>query len=360
MANLIARIIAWALKRKPVRALLLYLENRGPILADSVTYRTLFSVFAGVLLGFSVAGLFLAGNPEALQALTNAVDAAIPGLVGEDGIIDPASIQIATGLTVTTVLSIVGLVGAAIGAIGSLRAALRALADKLTDDVFWIWVIVRNLVIAIGIGAAFAASAVITFYANAGIGALTEVLGLSEGNPLSVIGTRAVSVILVFVLDAAAIAVLFRTLSGVRPTLRALLPGTFYGAIGLSVLQQLSSLFVGGAAANPAPGVVRIPDRAAAVVQPVRAGHPARRRLHHHQRRRGGRSGERQVRRIHVRAAPGQAGGAGVRLDHRGADACPGRGGEGAGGRAWLSAFRPTPRRRCAQRRSPCWTRASR
>ena len=216
MANLIARIIAWALKRKPVRALLLYLENRGPILADSVTYRTLFSVFAGVLLGFSVAGLFLAGNPEALQALTNAVDAAIPGLVGEDGIIDPASIQIATGLTVTTVLSIVGLVGAAIGAIGSLRAALRALADKLTDDVFWIWVIVRNLVIAIGIGAAFAASAVITFYANAGIGALTEVLGLSEGNPLSVIGTRAVSVILVFVLDAAAIAVLFRTLSGVK------------------------------------------------------------------------------------------------------------------------------------------------
>ncbi|HYJ49037.1 MAG TPA: YihY/virulence factor BrkB family protein [Microbacterium sp.] len=251
MANLIARIIAWALKRKPVRALLLYLEHRGPILADSVTYRTLFSVFAGVLLGFSVAGLFLAGNPQALQALTNAVDAAIPGLVGEDGIIDPTSIQIATGLTVTTVLSIVGLVGAAIGAIGSLRAALRALADKLTDDVFWIWVIVRNLVIAIGIGAAFAASAVITFYANAGIGALTEVLGLSEGNPLSVIGTRAVSIILVFVLDAAAIAVLFRTLSGVRPTLRALLPGTFYGAIGLSVLQQLSSLFVGGAAANP-------------------------------------------------------------------------------------------------------------
>ena len=88
-----------------------------------------------------------------------------------------ASIAIPCGLTVTTVLSIIGLVGAAIGAIGSLRAAFRALADKLTDDVFWIWVIVRNLIIAIGIGAAFAASAVITFYANAGIGALSQLAG---------------------------------------------------------------------------------------------------------------------------------------------------------------------------------------
>ena len=52
MANLIARITAWALRLKPVRAFLLYSEKRGPMLADSVTYRTLFSVFAGVLLGF--------------------------------------------------------------------------------------------------------------------------------------------------------------------------------------------------------------------------------------------------------------------------------------------------------------------
>ncbi|HWM17625.1 MAG TPA: YihY/virulence factor BrkB family protein [Microbacterium sp.] len=251
MGNLIARITAWALTLKPVRAFLLYIEHRGPMLADSVTYRTLFSVFAGVLLGFSIAGLFLAGNPQLLQALIDAVDSAIPGLIGDEGIIDPSSITIPLGLTITTVLSIIGLVGAAIGAIGSLRTAFRALADKLNDDVFFVWVLLRNLIIAIGIGAAFAASAVITFFANAGIGALSEWLGLSEHNPVSVIGTRAVSLVLVFILDAAVIAVLFRTLSGVKASWRTLLPGAFYGAIGLSVLQQLSSLFVGGASSNP-------------------------------------------------------------------------------------------------------------
>lgn len=251
MNALIARITAWALQRKPVRAFLLYSEHRGPMLADSVTYRALFSVFAGVLLGFSIAGLALAGNPDLLQALIASVDAAIPGLIGEEGIIDPAAITAPAGLTITTVISIIALLGAAIGAIGSLRAAFRAIADKITDDVFWLWVLLRNLIIAIGIGAAFAASAVITFFANAGIGAFSDVLGLSETDPAAVIGTRAVSLVVVFLLDAAAIAVLFRTLSGVKPSLRALLTGAFYGAIGLTVLQQLSSLFVGGASSNP-------------------------------------------------------------------------------------------------------------
>jgi uncharacterized BrkB/YihY/UPF0761 family membrane protein len=115
MADLIARIIAWALERKPVRAFLLYSERRGPMLADSVTYRALFSVFAGVLLGFSIAGLVLSGNPQLLQALIDAVDAAIPGLVGADGIIDPSSIAIPVGLTLTTILSIIGLVGIPVG-----------------------------------------------------------------------------------------------------------------------------------------------------------------------------------------------------------------------------------------------------
>jgi membrane protein len=251
MADLIARITAWALQRKPVRALLLYTENRGPMLADSVTYRTLFSVFAGVLLGFSIAGLVLAGNPELLRALVASVDAAIPGLVGDGGIIDPSSITIPLSLSLTTALSLIGLIGAAIGAIGSLRVAFRALAENLNDDIFFVWVLLRNLLIAIGIGAAFAASAALTFFANAGIGALAGFLGLSEGNPLSVIGTRVVSIALVFLLDAAAIAVLFRTLSGVKASWRTLIPGSLYGAVGLTVLQQLSSLFVAGAGSNP-------------------------------------------------------------------------------------------------------------
>ena len=248
---LLARITTWVLALKPVRAFLLYSEHRGPMLADSITYRTLFSVFAGVLLGFSLASLWLAGNPEAWNALIAAVDAAIPGLLGPDGLIDPDDIQAPVGLTVASILSLVGLVGAAIGAITSLRAALRVLADKLHDDVFFVWVLLRNLGLAIGIGGALAASAALTALGTAGAGLLASWLGLGPDDVLATIGTRAASVIAVFILDTVVIAVLFRVLSGLRPSARSLWTGALLGGIGLVVLQELSGLFVGGAASNP-------------------------------------------------------------------------------------------------------------
>lgn len=246
--NWIDRVIAWALTLRAVRAFLHYTEHRGPMLADSVTYRALFSVFAGVLLGFSVAGLWLAGNPVAFQALVDAVDAAIPGLFD---VVDPSDIAITSGLTVAGVLSLVGLVGASVGAIGSLRAALHTLGDRVHDDVFWVWVLVRNFLLALGIGAAFVLTAVATFYANVGIGALTEWFGLSPSDPGAIIGPRIAGITLVFLLDAAVVAVLFVVLSGMKAGWRPVLTGALIGGVGLSVLQQLSTWFVAGATANP-------------------------------------------------------------------------------------------------------------
>ena len=251
MTDLIARVTAWVLTLKPVRAFLLYLDSRGPMLADSVSYRTMFSVFAGVFLGFSVASLWLADNPDVFEALIEVVDAAIPGLLGEDALIDPAAITAPTGLTLGGIIALVALFGAAIGAIGSLRMAFRRLARHVHDDVFWIWVIIRNLIIAIGIGAAFLASAVITFYGTAGIGAFTEWLGQGPDDPLTVISARALSIGVVFVLDALVIGILFWLLSGLKPSWRSLWSGALLGAVGLTVLQQLSFLFVGAVSRNP-------------------------------------------------------------------------------------------------------------
>ena len=251
MKDLIARVTAWVLTLKPVRAFLLYLDSRGPMLADSVSYRTMFSVFAGVFLGFSVASLWLADNPDVFEALIEVVDAAIPGLLGEDALIDPTAITAPTGLTLGGIIALVALFGAAIGAIGSLRMAFRQLARHVHDDVFWVWVIIRNLIIAIGIGAAFLASAVITFYGTAGIGAFTEWLGQGPDDPLTVISARALSIGVVFVLDALVIGVLFWLLSGLKPSARSLWSGALLGAVGLTVLQQLSFLFVGAVSRNP-------------------------------------------------------------------------------------------------------------
>jgi len=246
------RIIAWALSTKPVRAFLLYSEHRGPVLADSVTYRTLFSVFAGVLLGFSLAGLWLADNPAAFDALIAGVDSAIPGIVGEGGIIeDPQDVAVPAGLTIAGILSLIGLVGAAIGAIGTLRTAMRIIADRVTEDVMIVWVLLRNLGLAIGIGVGLGASAAISFLGTAGLGIVGEWLGLAQDSPVLDIGGRIITIVAVFALDAAIIAGAFWVLSGLRASARALWSGALLGAVGLTVLQQLSGLFVGGASSNP-------------------------------------------------------------------------------------------------------------
>ncbi len=245
------RVISWALERTLVRAFLLYSEHRGAQLADSITYRTLFSVFAGVLLGFSFAALWLSGNPAAWQALITAVDAAIPGLVGEDGIIDPSAIEAPVGLTIAGVVSLVGLVGAAIGAVGSLRTALRILADEVSDDMFFLWVMLRNLGLAIGLGLLLVVSAAATFLGSASVTTVTGWLGLPADSVLVTVATRVVSLVVVLALDTVVVVLMFVILSGVRAPARALWGGALLGGAGLLVLQELSGLFVGGASSNP-------------------------------------------------------------------------------------------------------------
>ena len=221
------------------------------MLADSVTYRTLFSVFAGVFIGFSFAALWLAGNPDGLAALVRSVDSVIPGLVGPGGLIDVDKIEAPAGFTVAGILGSVGLLGAAIGAVGSLRSALRQIADVTTEDTLIVWVLLRNLALAIGIGVALAAAAAVTFLATAGLTVVRDWLGISADSWITGFLTWLISTVVVLALDTAVVAVAFAVLSGLRVRRATLLRGALLGGIGLVALQQLSGLFVGGAGSNP-------------------------------------------------------------------------------------------------------------
>lgn len=245
------RVSAWALERKPVRAVLLYQEHRGPMLADSVTYRTLFSVFAGMFLGFALGGIWLSGNPDAMDALVATIGTAIPGLVGTDGIIDPADLIQPITLSVAGVIGLIGLVGAAIGAIGSLRRAFRELGDQSDEHTFFLWVLLRDLALAVGFGASLAVAAAVTFFSTTALGTLFGWLGLTTDQPAYDVATRAVSILVIFAIDTLVIAGMFLALSGLRPNARSLWTGALLGGLGLAVLQMLSSLFVGGASNNP-------------------------------------------------------------------------------------------------------------
>lgn len=248
MNGLVRRATAWALRLRLVRALLLYTERRGAMLADSITYRALFSIFAAVLLGFSLAALWLGGDPDAMRALRDALERVIPGL---SKVVDPTSISAPVGFSIVGALSLVGLVGAAISAIGSLRTALRVLSDELHDDGFFLWTLLRNLLVGITFGGLLVAAAVLSVLASVGVETVGEVLGFSPRSDAAIALSRALGIVIVFAIDAAALALAFRVLSGVRAPARTLWAGAALGGIALTALQELSGLFVRGATANP-------------------------------------------------------------------------------------------------------------
>ena len=243
MRTLIARL----LRLRIVRAALSYSEHRGPMLADSITYRALFSVFAAVLLGFSLAALWLGNNPDALRALGDSLNTVIPGLTE---LIDPTTTRASVSFTVAGVASLVALIGAAISAIGSLRAALRILSGELTDQTFVLWVLLRNLLVAIAFGGLLVLAVIASSLGTLWIPEVTRWVGL-EGSGVAEVVTRVFAILVVFAIDTLAIALVFRLLSGVRAPARALWGGAVIGGIGLTVLQELSGLFVRGASANP-------------------------------------------------------------------------------------------------------------
>jgi membrane protein len=246
----LSRIIARALTLTPVRAFLRYSERRGPMLADSVTYRTLFSLFAAVLLGFSIAALWLSGDTDAWRALVAAVDRAVPGLVGENGLVKVDEISLPVGLSIAGAL-----------ARGSRRCRDRCDRVAADGDAHRVRQTHRRRsrvarpaaqpCAGRRRGAALLASAAVTMIGTAGLDVVAQWLGLAREDPAIAWGTRWLAILVTFVLDAVVVAVLFRVLSGVRASATALWTGALIGAVGLTVLQQLSGLFVGGATSNP-------------------------------------------------------------------------------------------------------------
>ncbi len=245
------RVSTWALERKPVRAVLLYQERHGPMLADSVTYRTIFSVFAGLFLGFALGGVWLSGRPDVMRSLIRTLDTAIPGLVGKGALIEPDALVQPITLSIAGVVALIGALGAAIGAIRSLRTAFRELAGQPDDRTFFLWLLLRDLLLAIGFGASLASAAAVTFLSTTALGAVFEWLGVPARAAIHDGATRAVSILVIFAIDTLVIAGMFRVLSGLRPSGRSLWSGALIGGVGLTVLQVLSSLFVGGATSNP-------------------------------------------------------------------------------------------------------------
>lgn len=238
---------------KPVRVVMHYTARRGPILAAGLSYQAIFSVFAALFAGFSVAGLVLGGNVELRQGLFDVISTSVPGLLdrGEGGAIDPDDLLSGGVLGWTGVLALLVALVTAIGWLASAREAVRDIAELAAPPTNFLLLRVRDLGLALAFGVALILSAALSIGSTTALAWVLDGLGVDEDSMAATVSARALGLALAFVLDVAVLAALYRVLAGVPIPPRPLWQGALLGALALGVLKALAGGLLTLTSSNP-------------------------------------------------------------------------------------------------------------
>ena len=250
MGRATARVIAL----KPVRVFVLYNEKRGPLLAAGLAFQSIFAVFAGLWVGFAIAGLVLVSNLGLREALIDVLAQTVPGLIDPDGsgsgIVDPDALLSAGVFGWTGAIALVGLLLSALGWLAGARDAVRTILDlpgsRINPVLLWL----KDLGLAAGFGALLALSAVLSVIGTVALDGVLLALGIRDTTLSTVLGC-AVTLSVMFVLDAVVLGMLYRVLAGVKVPFRHLGRGALIGAVALGALKVLGTSLLGGASNNP-------------------------------------------------------------------------------------------------------------
>ncbi|MCS5717291.1 YihY/virulence factor BrkB family protein [Herbiconiux sp. CPCC 205763] len=242
----------------PTRVWRRFLAGNGFLLSSGMSYQALFAVFAAVYIVFAGAGIWLTGSPETMDALIQLINTYVPGLIGTDGspgVISADDLTTVTGssmsvLTVTGIAAFVVLVWTAIGWITYSRMAVRAIFGLPKDHRSYVLLKARDFLVALVLGAALFAAAVLSVASTAAIDWLLSLLDepLKDWSSL-LVGAAGLAV--VYLIDMIALMVLFRFLADAHLTIKRMSGGALLGGAALLLLQVLGGQLLGGATRNP-------------------------------------------------------------------------------------------------------------
>ena len=252
MKQRIADLVAWVQKQRLVRVFVNYSEKRGPILASGLAYQGLFAGFAALWVGFSIAGIVLAGDVVLRKSLIDALSSVVPGLIGTDGegAIDPEVLLSAGGFTFAAVVALVGLLVTALGWLDSARSSVRTIFDLPNPKTNFALLKVTDLLVGIAFGVALIVFVALSVGATQASGWLLDLVDLRDSDVAIVIG-RILTAALMFLLGSVILFALYRFLAGIPIPFSRLRAGVLIGAGGLTALQLGGTALIGGASNNP-------------------------------------------------------------------------------------------------------------
>ncbi len=235
-----------------MRSSIRFTHSRATLLAAGTTYYLFLALFSVLTLAYGLTAVL--GAEQLSEYITEAVQEAFPGLVGESGI-DPEVLR--SSAQVTSVVSAVGLLygstGAVLGASRSLHAVYGA--PKNTRNFVWVrlWALGWFLVLAPLVLLSFVS---VTFTANIS-GRILDALGVGWGGPRILLGVTAF--VLTMLLNFLVMHLLLGRLGGIRPPRVPLLIGAAVGAVAIEVLKQAMALLVSFVIDKPQYGALAAP-----------------------------------------------------------------------------------------------------
>ena len=246
----------WLLARmnafRPMRAFQHYNLQHGPLMAAGIGFRMFFSITGLLATGFSLAALFLSGQPALLDQIIKSVALTAPGLLrvdGGDGLVDPQDLLNPAGLGWTAVIAAAVTVFTALGWISGIRDGVRGMMQLGPRGINPVLQILRDAGTLLLLGVALVLSAGASLIFGTAAGWVTEQLRLDPvmAWPL----TTSIKIGVPLALGWVTAVIMFRLAAGLKLTRRALLEGTILSAAGTTVLQIFSTELLANAGRNP-------------------------------------------------------------------------------------------------------------
>lgn len=241
----------------PVRVWRHFLQNNGFLLAAGVSYQALFAIFAAIYLTFAIAGLWLGGSVEAVDALIGVVNSYIPNLISDHGgaLTPDQAKEIAANTT--GVLSITGLIAlgaviwTAIGWVTFSRRAVRDIFGLPPDRRSYLMLKARDLLAALIFGVSLIVGSALSSVSAWALSWILSLLGWDSGSGSVNVLIRIGTVIISFVLLSAALAAMVRFLTGTSLRWRTIWPGALLGGGAMTILQFGAGFLLSYTPTNP-------------------------------------------------------------------------------------------------------------
>lgn len=250
----ISAAIAWVQGLKPVRVVVHYGRDRGPILASGLAYQALFAVFAGLWVAFSIAGLVVSADSGLQGSIIDLLDETVPGLIDDGdhtGAIDPADLASGVGFTLSGVVSLAVLLFTALGWLAAARDSVRTMLDLPPASTNFLLQKLLDLAAGVAFALLLLVAAGLSFAGSSATDLVLGWVGIAHDSALGEVTGRVVTLVVSVLVYAVALGGLYRVLSGAKVPWRFLRGGVTIGAVGIAGLTTLGGVLLGGATSNP-------------------------------------------------------------------------------------------------------------